>query len=64
MGERLLRHEEVIERTGLSAVTIWRMERKGDFPRRRQVSPNRVGWIASEVDEWIRSRPLAEGRDA
>jgi hypothetical protein len=27
------------------------------FPRRVQLSPNRVGWRDDSVDEWIKNRP-------
>ena len=45
--------------TGLSTATLWRLERRGEFPGRRRVSPRCVGWLSSEVEEWLRSRPLA-----
>lgn len=54
---RLLRVDDVCELTGLSRTTIWRRERKGDFPGRVRLGPNSVGWRAGEVEEWIESRP-------
>ncbi len=56
----LLRLPTVQELTGLSPTTIWRREKAGQFPRRRRVGPNAVAWRSDEVDEWIRSRPLAD----
>lgn len=32
---------------------IKRLEKDGKFPERVQLSPNRVGWIAEEIEEWI-----------
>jgi len=52
----MLSKNQVIERTSLSAVTIWRRVRAGDFPQSVQLSPGRVGWIESEVTEWLESR--------
>ena len=46
--------------TGLSRTTVWRLETAGDFPRRRQVTAQRVAWLAEEVLAWCRSRPLAD----
>ena len=63
-GERILRIPDVVERTGLSQTTIWRRERDGEFPRRRRLGENSVGWLESEVDEWLRSCPLAEAHPA
>ena len=45
-------------RIGLSKTTIWRLERKGAFPRRIQLSPGRVGWDSDSVETWIKSRPI------
>jgi len=33
------------------------MENEGKFPKRRQLGANSVGWIESEVQEWIAERP-------
>jgi prophage regulatory protein len=32
------------------------LERLGEFPMHFQLGPNSVGWVASEVDEWIEAR--------
>lgn len=53
---RLLRFPAVRERTGLSRSTIWRLERRGEFPRHRRISANAVAWIEQEIVEWITSR--------
>jgi prophage regulatory protein len=55
-GPRFMRAREVARCAGLSQVTIWRMEREGRFPKRRRISSNAVGWLAEEVENWIRSR--------
>ena len=51
-----LRWPTVKEVAALSRVTVWRMERAGTFPRRRQLAANSVGWLKSEVDAWVDSR--------
>ena len=53
---RLLRFPTVRERTGLSRSTIWRLERRGEFPRHRRISANVVAWVEAEVVDWIQSR--------
>jgi predicted DNA-binding transcriptional regulator AlpA len=53
---RILRVKEVVRRTGVSRTTIWRLERRSEFPARRQISPGAVGWIESEVERWISCR--------
>lgn len=52
----MLRFPDVRERTGLSRTTVWRLERRGQFPAHRQLSANTVGWLEEEVTAWIRSR--------
>src|SRR5262249_48555906 len=59
--DRFLRSDEVLTRTGVSRTTIWRLERSGNFPARRRLSPNTVGWRESEVEEWIASRDVPAG---
>jgi len=56
----ILSKKEVVEITGLSPVTIWRRIRAGDFPKPRQLTPNRIGWMESEIVEWRDSRPVGQ----
>ncbi len=56
MPDRFLREAEVRRITGLSRTTRWRLERANVFPNRRFISSNAVGWLESEVQEWLRTR--------
>ena len=40
---RIIRADEVEELTGLSRITLWRMERKGEFPARISLTARSVG---------------------
>ena len=53
---RFLSKRQVRERVLYSPQHIDRLERAGKFPKRVQLGPNRVGWIESEVDEWMTAR--------
>src|SRR5215471_3147521 len=53
---KLLRFTDVHERTGLSRSTVWRLERRGAFPKHIKVSANIVAWLEQDVVEWIRSK--------
>jgi prophage regulatory protein len=53
---KFLRRSEVCARTGLSYPTIWRYERAGKFPSRRELGPNSVAWLEHEINKWIESR--------
>lgn len=52
----ILRIDEVTERVGLSRATIWRREQNGEFPSRRDLGGSAVGWVESEINEWISDR--------
>ena len=54
--DRILPEPIVHEITSLSRTTRWRLEQKGKFPKRRQISANRVGWLESELRDWLRER--------
>src|SRR5262249_44842391 len=54
--ERIVREPECRRRTGLSKPTRWRMERRGEFPRRRRISPGCSGWLESELAAWLADR--------
>ncbi len=55
---RVLRQAEVCALTGLSRTTIWRLETRGDFPRRRKLGRQAVGWMEDEVRAWVDARAL------
>ena len=43
----------------MSRTTRWRLERTGRFPRKRKLSDNAVGWLASEIEAWVAERVQA-----
>jgi len=57
--EKIIRKTELLELVKLSRSTIWRLEKQGSFPKRRRISRRLVGWLLSEVEDWIASRPSA-----
>lgn len=60
--ERVLRAPTVEQMLGISAATLLRYERTVEgFPRRRRIGPNVVGWLESEIVEFLRSRPQQGG---
>ena len=56
---RVLRLPRVQARTGLSQSTIYARVANGTFPKPVRLGPRAVGWIESEVDEWIREQIAA-----
>lgn len=56
MKQWIMRKPEVHKITGLCDSTVWRLEKKGAFPKRLRLGGNSCGWLASEVFEWIDNR--------
>jgi prophage regulatory protein len=51
--DRLLRTKAVIERTGLSSMTIRRREAAGTFPKRERIGVYSVAWYESDIDDFV-----------
>lgn len=58
---RILSKRQVRELVLYSPQHIARLERAGQFPKRVQLGPNRVGWVEGEVLEWLESRLARRG---
>ncbi len=56
MGNTILRLPSVKTRTGLSRSTIYLRVAEGRFPRPISLGARAVGWIDSEVEEWLTGR--------
>ena len=59
--DRLLTRIEVQARCGIARSTIYRLMRVNKFPLPIRVGPRAVRWLASEIRDWIESRPRATG---
>jgi prophage regulatory protein len=57
-NETIIRERECKRISGLSRSTRWRLEREGEFPRRRKISPGAIGWLASEIATWLAERAV------
>jgi len=53
---RILRRKQVEAQTGLSRSTIYDLIRANSFPRQVRVGPRAVGWLASEIDQYLAAR--------
>jgi prophage regulatory protein len=54
--ETILRMRHLRAITGLSRTTILTLEMCGRFPRRRRIGRKAVGWLQSEVEQWVLNR--------
>ena len=48
--------QEVSEFLGISISTINRLVKEGDFPSKIKLSPRRIVFLRSEIDEWVKSK--------
>lgn len=58
---RIVSKRQLEEPALYSPQHIARLEKAGQFPKRVQLGPNRVGWIEDEVPDWLQKR--LDGRE-
>lgn len=46
--------------TSLGKSCIYDKISRGEFPKPRQLTKGRVGWLESDIESWIESRPVAD----
>lgn len=55
----VIRLKAVLERTGLSRATIYRLMKVGEFPSSFKIGKVASGWLEAEVSAWIDERASA-----
>lgn len=53
--DRILRLNNVLDRTGLSRATLYRKVENGTFPRQVRIAARCVGWRESAISDWMRN---------
>ncbi len=61
---RTIRRDELRQIVPLAETTIYEMERRGEFPRRFNLTPRCVVWDLAEVEAWIEERKRAPRTNA
>ena len=54
--DRVMSHREVLAVTGWSRTTLWRQYRRQLFPQPIRTTARRIGWLESEVADWLDTR--------
>jgi len=57
--ERFIRLPEVLNVTGLSRASVYRLEKANIFPKRFKLTTNTVAWKLSDIRGWMESREEA-----
>ncbi len=50
----MVRLPRILRLTSVSRQTIYKWERQGNFPARRKIGPNAVGWLRRDIISWCR----------
>ncbi|MPS32626.1 MULTISPECIES: AlpA family phage regulatory protein [unclassified Salinivibrio] len=53
---KLLKLQQVMEKTSLCSSSIYNLMKEGDFPKNISVMGKRKAWLESEVEEWVMAR--------
>ena len=53
---RMISKRQLKELVLYSPQHVARLEKAGKFPMRVQLGPNRVGWVESEILDWLQKR--------
>ena len=53
MAHKILRLPDVIDRVGFSRSTIYEFVSKGRFPAPVRIGIRAVGWLDSDINDWI-----------
>ncbi|ARU26062.1 AlpA family transcriptional regulator [Cellvibrio sp. PSBB006] len=53
---RIIRLSEVLARTGLARSTVYKYVGEGRFPKPVSLGDRAVGWVESEVQDWVLAR--------
>lgn len=59
---KLIRLPEVLELTGLSRSTVYKLKKLGLFPQPVKIGPHAVRWYLDEVLLYINTRPRSGSR--
>jgi prophage regulatory protein len=56
MDNQIIKLPAVIKLSALSSATIYRLIKKGEFPKQIKLSERISGWLLSEVEQWLEEK--------
>jgi prophage regulatory protein len=57
VSERVITRPMLQKRLSKGKSTLYRWIKNGDLPAPRRIGPGSVGWLESEINQWLRDRP-------
>jgi len=61
MSQKIIRLPAVLEKTGLSRSSLYRLIQEGKFPRQVKLSERSAGWFEHDVNQWLAELPNNPG---
>jgi prophage regulatory protein len=52
--DQVLSTRDIVKITGRHRITIYRWIRAGIFPKKHEAHGHKVGWLRSDVEQWLR----------
>ena len=52
----VLRKKQVLAMVGLSASTIYTLQKSGAFPEPLKLSERATGWLTSDIEHWLATK--------
>ncbi|WP_411726049.1 helix-turn-helix transcriptional regulator [Methyloglobulus sp.] len=59
---KILRLPQTVAKTGLGRSTIYNLVSRGEFPQQIKLSPRTMGFLESEVDQWLAGKVEARNQ--
>ena len=53
---QVIKLKRVIALTSLSSATIYRLVKKGEFPKQLKLAERSSGWLLEEINDWLESK--------
>jgi len=53
---KIIRPHQLTKILQVSTTTLWRMENRGELPARFKISTRAVGWLESDIEDWLKSQ--------
>jgi prophage regulatory protein len=53
----ILSADETAKLVNLNRVSLWRLQKTGNFPQRIRLTSRKIGFVRTEVEDWVKSRP-------
>lgn len=55
---KIIRPKELANMLSISISTLYKMQDDGQLPDKVKISSNAVGWLRSDIDEWLSKRKM------